>query len=101
MRRSASFLIMRHTPSRRLIRVGTLSVLVLMSATLSGCGAVGGFVGDALPAWAGGLPADAPPRPSDPRYAEYERSQRAKTIIDAPADAGTVKAETPKPEPAK
>ncbi len=35
---------------------------------LAGCG---GFVADHWPRWAGGLPADVPPRPGAPGYAEF------------------------------
>jgi hypothetical protein len=35
---------------------------------LAGCGS---FVADHWPHWAGGLPADAPPRPGTPGYAEF------------------------------
>jgi hypothetical protein len=48
---------------------------------------------DNMPKWMGGLPKDAPPRPSDPRYPEYERAQRAK--------AEAVKTETPNPDAVK
>ena len=30
-------------------------------------------MGEALPPWAGGLPADAPPRPGTAQYEEYRR----------------------------
>lgn len=48
---------------------------------------------DTMPAWMGGLPADVPPRPSDPRYAEYERAQQAKaiTVLAANPAAGQSK----------
>jgi len=60
--------------------------IVLLAATLAGCGAIRGmtvstgeFVGDHLPAWEGGLPADAPPRPDDPRYEKYIQEEGAKS----------------------
>jgi hypothetical protein len=31
---------------------------------------------DLIPAWAGGLPADAPPRPGTPEYEAYAAKQR-------------------------
>jgi hypothetical protein len=37
---------------------------------------------DHLPAWAGGLPEGAPPRPGDPRYQEYIEQQKAKALPD-------------------
>lgn len=79
--------------SRRLM---TIVIVCLVLPLLSGCGAVSGFMADTMPTWAGGLPADAPPRPSDPRYPEYERAMRARAIAEAPANGEAVK-----PDPAK
>ena len=53
----------------------------LLVGTLSGCGTVNekmsAAIGDYVPQWAGGLPADAPPRPGTAKYdafmAERER----------------------------
>ena len=56
-------------------RASALIVLTLMAGSLGGCGSISSFVagsmGDYIPAWAGGLPADAPPRPGSPRYEEW------------------------------
>jgi hypothetical protein len=64
---------------------------------LSGCGSISSWLAEKLadnvPAWAGGLPPGAPPRPSDPGYAQYENEQRAKAVVDAEkasADAETI-----------
>jgi hypothetical protein len=51
--------------SQRLIAAVTLLGFGL---ALASCG---GFVADHWPHWAGGLPADAPPRPGTPGYAEF------------------------------
>jgi hypothetical protein len=77
--------------------------LLLTSALLSGCTSTSEFLADSLPTWAGGLPPDAPPRPSDPRYPEYERSLREKTAIDAPSKSieAQPKSDVAKPEPVK
>ena len=57
--------------------------LMLIGLSLSGCSSVNTWLAektaDNLPASMGGLPADAPPRPSDPRSEEYERAQLGKT----------------------
>ena len=60
--------------------------ICLLAAALAGCGAIRGmtvstgeFAADHLPAWAGGLPADAPPRPDDPRYEKYIQEESAKS----------------------
>jgi hypothetical protein len=48
---------------------------LIAAATLLGLGlnlaSCGGFVADHWPHWAGGLPADVPPRPGTPGYAEF------------------------------
>ena len=58
-------------------RASALIALTLMAGSLGGCGSissfVGGSMGDYIPAWAGGLPADAPPRPGTPKYEEWVR----------------------------
>ena len=47
--------------------IATIVALSLAGFALSGCGTINeklaAGVSDAIPAWAGGLPADAPPRP--------------------------------------
>ena len=50
---------------RRLI---TAATLLGFGLNLAGCG---GFVADHWPHWAGGLPADVPPRPGTPGYADF------------------------------
>jgi hypothetical protein len=50
---------------RRLI---TAVTLLGFGLNLAGCG---GFVADHWPHWAGGMPADVPPRPGSPGYAEF------------------------------
>jgi hypothetical protein len=48
---------------------------LITAATLLGIGLIlascGGFVADHWPHWAGGMPADVPPRPGAPGYAEF------------------------------
>ena len=61
--------------------IGILAAALLASSALSGCGTINeklaAGMSDAIPAWAGGLPADAPPRPGtlkyqDPREALFQ-----------------------------
>lgn len=65
-------------------------VILLLSVFLSGCGALNSFlgtsIGDFMPSWAGGLPKDVPPRPTDPRYQQYMDEQRAKLDLSKPND---------------
>lgn len=52
--------------------------LAVVAPLVAGCSSISGFMADAMPHWAGGLPVNAPPRPTDPRYEEYERALLAK-----------------------
>ena len=67
-------------------RVAVAFALVLMSSSLSGCGSISSFMAggmaDLIPAWAGGLPADAPPRPGTPEY-DAHMKQRESQQMDA------------------
>lgn len=60
-------------------RVPALVCLVLLSCSLGGCGSISSFMAggmaDLIPAWAGGLPADAPPRPGSPEYDAYMKQR--------------------------
>jgi hypothetical protein len=49
-------------------RLITAAILLGFGLQLASCGS---FVADHWPHWAGGLPADAPPRPGTPGYAEF------------------------------
>jgi hypothetical protein len=48
-----------------------IRTLVLFAIALSTASCAGGFIGDHVPQWAGGLPKDLPPRPGSPNYQEY------------------------------
>jgi len=70
----------------------TRHILVIAAAavavcSLSGCGTINeklaGGVSDAIPAWAGGLPADAPPRPGTVKYDEYMKERERKRLLPA------------------
>ena len=49
-------------------RLITAATLLGFGLNLAGCG---GFVADRWPHWAGGMPADVPPRPGAPGYEEF------------------------------
>jgi len=53
---------------KRFVAAGAL---LWLGATLGSCSPFGGYVADRWPHWAGGLPADAPPRPGAPGYDEF------------------------------
>jgi ABC-type glycerol-3-phosphate transport system substrate-binding protein len=83
-----------------MFRKSTSTALIIVAALLlSGCGAINSSlseaVTDSIPHWAGGLPADAPPRVTDPKYAEYLEKLKAKAMAEPPK--ADVAAET-KPE---
>ena len=54
---------------------------------LAGCGSINerlaAGISDAIPAWAGGLPGDAPPRPGTAKYDEYMRERERKRLLPA------------------
>jgi hypothetical protein len=68
-------------------RLFALIGLALLTCGLGGCGAINANlaagVSDTLPHWAGGLPADAPPRPGSAKYEEFMR-EREKKRLEAP-----------------
>ena len=92
-------------------QLAILFAVALLAGAVSGCGTINekisAGVGDYVPQWAGGLPADAPPRPGTAKYDAFmaererlrlmpasERPQQPKTGTtpapakpDAPADA--------------
>jgi hypothetical protein len=49
-------------------RLITAATLLGFGLNLASCG---GFVADHWPHWAGGMPADVPPRPGSPGYEEF------------------------------
>jgi hypothetical protein len=64
-----------------------LLILLALAAGLSGCGTVNeklsSGMGDYVPQWAGGLPADAPPRPGTPQYDAYLKERERKRLMPA------------------
>ena len=77
------------------------AVLTLLAPGLAACGSVNerlsAGMGDAIPHWAGGLPADAPPRAGTPEYdawmAERQRL-RQMPAAERPKDEQADKAAT-------
>ena len=74
-------------------RLLTLIGLALLTCSLGGCGAINANlaagVSDTLPHWAGGLPADAPPRPGSAKYEEFMRERERKRLeAPPPKEAG-------------
>ena len=77
--------------------IAAIVALVLAGLGLSGCASINANLAagmsDAIPAWAGGMPADAPPRPGTAKYDEYMRERERKRLMpaaDRPAEAKPV-----------
>ncbi len=74
--------------------IRTRHLAIALAVTLSSCGLGGcGFINerlaaglsDAIPRWAGGLPADAPPRPGTAKYDEFMQERERKRLEPATA----------------
>jgi hypothetical protein len=72
--------------SARLVR---LSLALSAGLLVAACASVGGFIGDSLPTWAGGLPRGTPPRAGEPGYDAYMKSvgEGQATVAPPTADA--------------
>jgi hypothetical protein len=75
----------------------TLLALAPLACGLSACGTINEKLatgmGDYIPQWAGGLPADAPPRPGTAKYDEFVRERERKRLEPAPAKDAAVKSD--------
>jgi hypothetical protein len=67
--------------------IAAIVAIALAGLGLSGCSSINeklaAGMSDSLPAWAGGLPADAPPRPGTAKYDEYISERERKRLIPA------------------
>ncbi|WP_247352194.1 MULTISPECIES: hypothetical protein [unclassified Bradyrhizobium] len=65
----------------------SLLILLALAGGLSGCGTMNeklsSGMGDYVPQWAGGLPADAPPRAGTPQYDAYMKERERKRLMPA------------------
>jgi hypothetical protein len=68
-------------------RILAPAVVLCLGLGLGSCTSAPGFIADHWPHWAGGLPADAPPRPGAPGYDEFIAHQSAKKDAAAPPAA--------------
>jgi hypothetical protein len=73
--------------SMRTRHILVIAAAAVAACSLSGCGTINeklaAGVSDAIPAWAGGLPADAPPRPGTAKYDEYMKERERKRLLPA------------------
>jgi hypothetical protein len=74
--------------------ISTRQLVVLLAAALLACGLascgtinekLAAGLSDVIPQWAGGLPADAPPRPGTAKYDEFMRERERKRLEPAAA----------------
>jgi hypothetical protein len=68
-------------------QIATLLATALMACSLAGCGTINeklsAGMGDYIPQWAGGLPADAPPRPGTAKYDEMMKERERLRMLPA------------------
>jgi hypothetical protein len=73
----------------RIRQVAVVIAVALMACGVGGCGTINGYLAsglsDVIPQWAGGLPADAPPRPGTAKYDEFMRERERKRLEPAVA----------------
>jgi hypothetical protein len=72
-----------------------LITLIVASTILGSCSSTANLFGDYLPAWAGGLPKDAPPRPGTPEYDALRQKSETEANRDKSKDAPAPKADLP------
>jgi hypothetical protein len=84
--------------------LAVILAVALLACGLSACAAVNEKLaeglGDYLPQWAGGLPADAPPRPGTAKYEEFMKERERKRLEAAAPekdDASTSKTSSLEP----
>src|SRR5690242_391742 len=81
-------LVMTDSMRRTLILLCALLTL----CSLGGCGSINSHLsagmGDVVPKWAGGLPADAPPRPGTAKYDEMMKQRERERLEPKAKDSG-------------
>jgi hypothetical protein len=70
-----------------------LITLIVASTILGSCSSAAHLVVDYMPAWAGGLPKDAPPRPGTPEYDALRQKLETEANRDKSKDAPAPKAD--------
>ena len=68
-------------------QLAVVLAVALPACGLGGCGTINAKLadgmGDYIPQWAGGLPADAPPRPGTAKYDEYMQERERRRLMPA------------------
>lgn len=76
-----------------------LFAVALLASALAGCGTINekmsAGMGDYIPKWAGGLPADAPPRPGTAKYDAFMAERERQRLMPAAEREKEQKAQQP------
>jgi hypothetical protein len=75
--RASSISTLWRTPRSAAMRLAALAAMLAFVSILGSCAGFSDSVADHWPHWAGGMPADVPPRPGAPGYDEFIAHQRA------------------------
>jgi hypothetical protein len=82
-------------------QIATLLACALLTCGLGGCGTINeklaAGMGDYIPQWAGGLPADAPPRRGTAQYDEYMKERERKRLEPAANQVDSTKSPSSSP----
>jgi hypothetical protein len=91
-------------------QLAILYAVALLAGAVGGCGTINekmsAGIGDYVPQWAGGLPADAPPRPGTAKYDAFMAERERLRLMPAserpqqPTTPGTTPAPAKPPAPA-
>jgi hypothetical protein len=85
--------------------IATILALVLAGFALGGCGTINEKIADGMgnyiPKWAGGLPADAPPRRGTPEYDAYMKERERKRPEPAANANSAAPSATPSLDPVR
>jgi len=80
-------------------QLAILCVSALLAGSLGGCGTINeklsAGMGDYVPQWAGGLPADAPPRPGTAKYDAFMAERERQRLMPAAEREKEQKAQQP------
>jgi hypothetical protein len=86
------------------MRIVPMIGITLGGLLLSSCAGTGHMIGETIPAWAGGLPADAPPRRGTPGYEAYIQQvdgDQAQPANAPPSQAPTATTPSPPKAPSR
>jgi hypothetical protein len=81
----------------RMRRIPILLCALSIVGSLGGCGSINSHLsagmGDMIPLWAGGLPADAPPRPGTAKYDEMMKQRELERQMPKAKDSSNQSAD--------